>query len=244
MSWILPNWPAPEHIKALSTNRLGGFSNSPYQGLNLGQHVGDDANIVAKNRDWLVNAAELPCSPIWLNQTHSTHVLEINQSTNNVFDADGTYTSQSDIVCCVMTADCLPVLLTNTDGSQVSAVHAGWRGLVGGILENAVAKMHGEIMAWIGPAIGPEAFEVGDDVRRQFLAVSSDFSEAFVETSTKGKWMANMSLLATKRLNAVGVESVYSSDICTFQDSQRYFSYRRDGVTGRQASVIWIDSKK
>ncbi|CAH0541097.1 peptidoglycan editing factor PgeF [Vibrio marisflavi] len=240
MSFVVPNWPAPKRVKALSTTRIGGFSHPPYQGLNLGQHVGDDPSIVANNRKWLVGAAGLPTSPVWLNQTHSTHIVELDKSINTILDADGSVTTQDDVVCSVMTADCLPVLLTNIQGTQVAAVHAGWRGLADGILENAVYKMQGELLAWLGPAIGESAFEVGDDVRDLFISHDNLASKGFVATSKQGKWMANMQLLAKQRLNSVGVTQIYSSELCTFQHSDKFFSYRRDGVTGRQASLIWI----
>lgn len=242
MDVIVPNWTAPKNVKAISTTRIGGFSSSPYQGLNLGQHVGDDPALVEKNRDWLTDKSRLPTFPVWLNQTHSTHVVEVNQPTKNILDADGVMTTHMNVVCSVMTADCLPVLLTNSNGTQVAAVHAGWRGLVNGILENAVSKMQGEIIAWLGPAIGPNAFEVGNEVRDMFVDVERKASIGFTPSPNEGKWMADMSLLARQRLNSVNVQSVYSSDLCTFQSPEKFYSYRRDGVTGRQASLIWISS--
>ncbi|MDW2068554.1 polyphenol oxidase family protein, partial [Vibrio sp. 1579] len=159
MKAIIPNWSAPKNVKAFASTRVGGFSTGSYQGLNLGAHVGDDASIVANNRHWLAQKANMPSAPIWLNQTHSTVVAHANAPTPIVLDADGVFTSASNVVCSAMTADCLPILLTNTRGTQVAAVHAGWRGLANGIVENALALFSGDVMAWLGPAIGPQAFE-------------------------------------------------------------------------------------
>ncbi|NTU35658.1 peptidoglycan editing factor PgeF, partial [Vibrio diabolicus] len=173
MKTIIPNWRAPKNVKAFASTRIGGFSTGLYQGLNLGTHVGDDLSLVEKNRAWLAQQANMPHAPIWLNQTHSTVVAQANEPTTQVLDADGVFTSSSHVVCSAMTADCLPVLLTNTQGTQVAAVHAGWRGLANGIVENALALFSGEVIAWLGPAIGPEAFEVGEDVLQAFVDVDS-----------------------------------------------------------------------
>lgn len=241
MQMIIPNWPAPTNIKAFASTRQQGFSTGVYQGLNLGAHVGDELAIVEQNRQWLTEQSQMPSSPVWLNQTHSTLVLEADQPTQNVLDADGLFTQQSGVVCSAMTADCLPVLLTNTQGSQVAAVHAGWRGLADGIVENAVAKFDGQVMAWIGPAIGASVFEVGEDVLQAFISFDSIAEQAFTPRDVQGKWLADMNMLVTQRLNKVGVSDVYYSDMCTYLDKERFFSYRRDGATGRQASFIWID---
>ena len=242
MQVILPNWPASKTIKAFASTRCDGFSRGAYQGLNLGCHVGDDLSIVQKNRDCLIRQTDMPSAPVWLNQTHSTLVVEQSLPTDQVLDADGISTHIPGVVCSVMTADCLPVLLTNVQGTQVSAVHAGWRGLANGIIENAIDQFDGQVMAWIGPAIGPSAFEVGEDVRNAFVSALPAASEAFVLTRKQGKWLANMNLLVQQRLNRAGVEQVYFSNLCTYTDPQRFYSYRRDGVTGRQASFIWIDN--
>ncbi|WED22290.1 peptidoglycan editing factor PgeF [Vibrio sp. JC009] len=240
MDVIIPNWPAPAHIKAFSSLRSGGVSKAPYEGLNLGTHVGDDIQDVEVNRITLIKANHLPAAPVWLNQTHSTVVACLDQSTSEVVNADALFTSAKGVVCSAMTADCLPVLLTDTEGTQVAAVHAGWRGLAGGIVENAVKLFDKPVMAWLGPAIGPDAFEVGEDVLEAFTAFSPEAEKAFISKG-EGKYWANMSLLATQRLNAIGVSEVYDSGLCTFSDSERFYSYRRDGVTGRQASFIWIE---
>jgi YfiH family protein len=241
MKTILPNWPAPKNVKAFASTRVGGFSSAPYQGLNLGAHVGDDPSIVEKNRAWLAQQADMPSAPIWLNQTHSTVVAQVSAPTTQVLDADGVFTSASNVVCSAMTADCLPVLLTNTQGTQVAAVHAGWRGLANGIVENALQLFSGEVMAWLGPAIGPQAFEVGEDVLQAFVDFDSQAHQAFTPRDVEGKWLADMSKLATQRLNKLGITQVFDSGLCTFQDKEDFYSYRRDGVTGRQATFIWIE---
>ncbi len=241
MKTILPNWPAPKNVKAFASTRVGGFSSAPYQGLNLGAHVGDDPSIVEKNRAWLAQQANMPSAPIWLNQTHSTVVAQMSAPTTQVLDADGVFTSASNVVCSAMTADCLPVLLTNTQGTQIAAVHAGWRGLANGIVENALELFSGEVMAWLGPAIGPQAFEVGEDVLQAFVDFDSQAHQAFTPRDVAGKWLADISKLATQRLNKLGITQVFDSGLCTFQDKEDFYSYRRDGVTGRQATFIWIE---
>ena len=241
MKTIIPNWPAPKNVKAFASTRVGGFSTAPYQGLNLGAHVGDDLSIVEKNRDWLAQEAKMPSAPIWLNQTHSTVVAQVSGPTTQVLDADGVFTSSSQVVCSAMTADCLPVVLTNTQGTQVAAVHAGWRGLANGIVENALELFSGEVMAWLGPAIGPQAFEVGEDVLQAFVDFDSQAHQAFTPREAEGKWLADMSKLATQRLNKFGITQVFDSGLCTFQHKEDFYSYRRDGVTGRQATFIWIE---
>ncbi|WP_417883999.1 peptidoglycan editing factor PgeF [Vibrio rumoiensis] len=241
---VLPNWPAPKNVKAFASTRLGGLSSGVYQGLNLGMHVNDDNDIVQANRDEVVQLLNMPTSPVWLNQTHSTTVVELLKPTQHVLDGDGSVTSHNKIVCAVMTADCLPVLLTNTDGTQVAAVHAGWRGLSDGILENAVQRFTkpSQVMAWLGPAIGPSAFEVGEDVYQTFTQYDSHAKDAFTVCQLQPKkWLADMSILATQRLNQAGVEQVFASQRCTFSEPEYFYSYRRDGLTGRQATFIWIE---
>ncbi|HHX8467034.1 TPA: peptidoglycan editing factor PgeF [Vibrio diabolicus] len=241
MKTIIPNWRAPKNVKAFASTRIGGFSTGPYQGLNLGTHVGDDLSLVEKNRAWLMQQAQMPSAPVWLNQTHSTVVAQVSEPTSEVLNADGVFTNSGNVVCSAMTADCLPVLLTNTQGTQVAAVHAGWRGLANGIVENALALFSGEVIAWLGPAIGPEAFEVGEDVLQAFVDVDSLAHQAFMPREAKGKWLTDMSKLATQRLNRAGVTQVFDSGLCTYQDKASFYSYRRDGKTGRQATFIWIE---
>ncbi|WP_114786927.1 peptidoglycan editing factor PgeF [Vibrio tetraodonis] len=241
MEMIIPNWPVPANVKAFSSTRKQGFSNGKYQGLNLGSHVGDDITHVESNRSWLAQQSSMPSAPIWLNQTHSTTVLEVSKPTQEVLNADGLYTKHAGVVCSAMTADCLPVLLSNISGTEVAAVHAGWRGLANGIVENAVAQFDSQVMAWIGPAIGVSAFEVGEDVVEAFVAKNPSACEAFYPTNSPLKWLADMNILITQRLNSIGINDVYYSGMCTFSDPERFFSYRRDGITGRQATFIWID---
>ncbi|MDG3087192.1 peptidoglycan editing factor PgeF [Vibrio hannami] len=240
MDIILPNWPAPANVKAFSSLRAGGVSKGPYEGLNLGMHVGDSVYDVEANRQRLIEANDLPSAPVWLNQTHSTVVADLAAPTAQVIDADAASTSSKGVVCSAMTADCLPVLLTDVEGTKVAAVHAGWRGLAGGIIENAVKLFDKPVMAWLGPAIGPDAFEVGEDVLKAYVEHDSSAIKGFVEKGN-GKYGANMSILATQRLNSVGVEAVYDCGLCTYSDAERFYSYRRDGVTGRQATFIWIE---
>ncbi|WP_086775229.1 peptidoglycan editing factor PgeF [Vibrio coralliirubri] len=246
MSMIIPNWNAPKNVKAFASTRFDGFSTGAYQGLNLGTHVGDDASLVENNRAWLKQHANMPAAPVWLNQTHSTDVVTVLHPTADILDADGAFTAAKGVVCSAMTADCLPVILTDTKGTQVAAVHAGWRGLAGGILENTVAKFsnldsENKIIAWLGPAIGKQAFEVGDDVLEAFVSFDPHAKLAFEAKAEPGKWLANMSQLATQRLNKVGITSVTDSNLCTFAEADAFYSYRRDGITGRQATFIWLE---
>ncbi len=246
MSLIIPNWNAPNNVKAFASTRVGGFSTGAYQGLNLGTHVGDDVSLVESNRTWLKQQANMPAAPVWLNQTHSTDVVTVIEPTTDILDADGAFTTAKGVVCSAMTADCLPVILTDTNGTQVAAVHAGWRGLAGGIIENAVAKFsnldsENKIIAWLGPAIGKQAFEVGDDVLEAFVSFDPQAKLAFKAKPEQGKWLANMSQLATQRLEKVGVSEVTDSNLCTFSDPDAFYSYRRDGITGRQATFIWLN---
>jgi len=240
--WIIPDWPAPKNVKAVSTTRKGGMSAAPYDGFNLGLHVGDNAEHVQHNRDFLQQELELTLAPAWLNQIHSHRVIDLDKPLNAIVDADGSYTQRSGLACAIMTADCLPVLLCDRAGTQVAAVHAGWRGLAGGIIDAALAKFSApssEIMAWLGPAIGPAAFEVGGEVREQFMALDPNAEQAFVAYGDK--WLANLYLLAIQRLQSYGVTQVYGGEHCTFNEPERFYSYRRDPVTGRQASLIWLD---
>ncbi|GAB3523819.1 peptidoglycan editing factor PgeF [Photobacterium alginatilyticum] len=242
--FIVPDWPAPANIKAVSTTREGGISLQPYQGLNLGLHVGDNIEHVQCNRTQLQQELGLAESPAWLNQTHSTTVIGVNAPLAATPDADGSYTRVADIACAVMTADCLPILLCDSAGTQVAAVHAGWRGAADGIIEAALDTFHApadQILAWLGPAIGPNAFEVGNEVREQFVADLPQAEQAFKPYGDK--WLADLYVLARQRLYRAGVSKIYGGDFCTFSSPERFYSYRRDGVTGRQASLIWITSQ-
>lgn len=243
MEFIHPNWPAPSNIKALQTTRNGGLSLDAFASLNMGMHVGDDPIVVAKNRQLL--SAYLPSEPVWVNQVHGINVIDAAAS-SCLQNADASYTNKPNVVCVTMTADCLPVLLCDQKGKVVAAVHAGWRGLCDGVIEAAVAKMQvpvNEILAWLGPAIGPNAFEVGDEVRSQFMARDTQAELAFVACSDK--WLCNLYLIAQQRLQRMGVTQIYGAgideDFCTYSDEARFFSYRRDNVTGRMASLIWLE---
>ncbi|ACO75205.1 Uncharacterized conserved protein [Laribacter hongkongensis HLHK9] len=241
MQNLTAGWPAPARVRTLITTRDGGVSLAPYASLNLGQHVGDDPAAVAENRARL--RACLPAEPFWLNQVHGIGVQEACADAPDVPpDADAGFTRQPGVVCAVMTADCLPVLLTDRSGSVVAAAHAGWRGLCNGIIEATIARMAvpaSDILAWLGPAIGPDAFEVGPEVRAAFMAHDPTAASAFAAIPD-GKYLADIYLLARQRLNACGVTEVHGGDACTVTERERYFSYRRDGRTGRMASLIWL----
>ncbi len=244
--FIVPNWPAPLNVHALQTTRNNGYSAAPYNSLNFGSHVKDSPLHVAQNRQLL--SQFLPSEPVWLNQVHGVEIIDA-ANTSCVPDADASFTTYKNVVCVTMTADCLPVLLCDKAGSVVAAVHAGWRGLCDGILEasvNMVCKVaqiqSTDLIAWLGPAIGPNAFEVGAEVSAQFLEKNKNAASAFKLQGDK--FLANIYLLATQRLNNVGVTDIYGGgydeDFCTFTDEERFFSFRRDGDTGRMATLIWI----
>lgn len=251
---LAPDWPdLPANVGALATTRVGGFSAAPYDdgngggGLNLGLHVGDDAAVVARNRALV--EAQLPGQPAWLAQVHGVAVVDAAMVPEQPPVADASIATQAGAVCTIMTADCLPVLFADLAGKVVGGAHSGWRGLAAGVLGETVRAMRaagaGEITAWLGPAIGPTAFEVGADVRSAFLAaISSPQDEilaAFVPFSGRpGKYLANMNMLARLILAEVGVTRVHGGTHCTFTEAERFYSYRRDGITGRQASLIWI----
>jgi polyphenol oxidase len=239
IDWIVPDWPVPKAVRALITTRTGGVSEGPYASLNLGDHVGDDAHAVASNRAILQHY--LPSPPSWLKQVHGTSVMSLHDYHLPV-ESDASVAFGADGVCAIMTADCLPVLLCDDTGAVVAAAHAGWRGLCAGVIENAVSAMKTpaeKIMAYLGPAIGPQHFEVGDEVRRAFMQDSAEAARAFIAKS-EGKWLADIYLLARQRLNAIGVTRIYGGEFCTVAE-QRFFSYRRDKITGRMASFIWLE---
>lgn len=238
--WIVPDWPAPARVRALVTTRGGGVSLPPYASLNLGDHVGDDPAAVAANRALL--GRSLPAEPLWLSQVHGTAVADADRDPPGSI-ADASVARRPGTVCAVLTADCLPVLLCDREGSVVGAAHAGWRGLCEGVLEAVVGAMGVEperLLAWLGPAIGPAAFEVGDEVRAAFIARDPAAAGAFRPGATAGKWLADLYALARQRLAGCGVADVYGGGLCTVSDAGRFFSYRRDGATGRFASLVWI----
>ncbi|MCI7353470.1 MAG: peptidoglycan editing factor PgeF [[Actinobacillus] rossii] len=244
MTALYPNWQVPNNIKALMTTRTGGMSIAPFNSFNLGNHVGDDPSAVKKNRDLLVEQFDLPHFPVFLNQIHSTRVLELPYSGKD-FNADASYTNQPNQVCLVMTADCLPVLFASKNGNEVAAAHAGWRGLCDGILEETVAKFQcpqNEIIAWFGAAIGPTAFQVGREVVEQFMAWDNQAEQAFtIDPNSESKYLGNLYQLATQRLNKLGITQISGGERCTYTEKDHFFSYRRDGKTGRMASLIWFE---
>ncbi len=239
LSPLVPNWPAPDRVVARVTTRAGGVSQGAYASLNLATHVGDDAAAVIENRSRLRES--LPAEPAWLNQVHGCGAVRAEEAGHDT-QGDAGYTRRVGTVCAVMTADCLPVLLCDDAGRVVAAAHAGWRGLAGGVIEAAVRAMDvapARILAWLGPAIGPQAFEVGGEVRAAFMALAAESAMAFT-ASPNGKWLADLYALARQRLAAQGVTRVFGGGECTYRDTQRWFSYRRDGETGRMATLIWL----
>ena len=259
---IVPNWPAPKNVHALQTNRLNGVSLAPYDSLNLGSHVNDNTIHVAQNRQLLRQL--LPIEPVWLNQVHGINVLNLDDINAAKFDsvptADASFTSHKNVVCVTMTADCLPILICDSAGTHVASIHAGWRSLCDGVIEATIAKMatdSSQLLAWLGPAIGPDAFEVGSEVRAQFITQDAQAQAAFrpqaaINPQTKQpqpeKWLGNIYQIAKQRLNKLGVTQIYGGGIsqnqseywCTFSQKDQFFSYRRDGITGRMATLIWL----
>lgn len=239
MQFIKPDWPAPGVVQALVTTRLGGVSRPPYDSLNLGDHVGDDAVAVTRNRALL--RGFLPTEPKWLKQVHGITVAAAD-ALDAAVEADAAVGFRPGTVCAVLTADCLPVLFCDRQGTRVAAAHAGWRGLAAGVLEASVAAMQcppSEIMAWLGPAIGPQAFEVGEEVRDVFVRDLPTSAAAFAPGQS-GKWLADIYELARLRLARAGVQAVYGGGLCTYTDAARFYSYRRDKATGRMAALIWM----
>ncbi|MCR4303772.1 MAG: peptidoglycan editing factor PgeF [Gallionella sp.] len=259
---LIPDWPAPINVRALQTTRQGGVSASPYDSLNLGGHVGDAPLAVARNRILLNNL--LPSEPVWLEQMHGTVVASADNA-SCLPQADACIARHRAAVCVVMTADCLPVLLCDAQGSVVGAAHAGWKGLAAGVIEATVQAMNvapHNLMAWLGPAISQQAFEVGDEVRTLFVDAHPQAAAAFTLSPSRGegvdsflpfgervpvraregvKYMADIYALARLRLNALGITQIYGGEYCTYCDSESFFSYRRDGATGRMGTFIWLD---
>lgn len=244
---LRPGWSAPGNVQALCTTRQGGVSQSPWDSLNLGSHVGDNPDHVQINRQRLADFTGLDASRIaWLNQVHGTSVVEITtDNVTTVPEADASFTREPGIACAILTADCLPVVLCDRTGSVVGAAHAGWRSLCGGVLENLTSAMTvpgDELIAWLGPAIGPKRFEVGPEVRDEFLSHDPDAARAFTEEGARpGHYLADIYLLARQRLAGAGVRSVSGGSLCTVRDRDWFFSYRRDGQTGRMATLIWFE---
>jgi hypothetical protein len=241
IGWITPDWPVPAHVRVLSTLRAGGVSAGPYASLNLAAHVGDVATAVATNRLLLREAAHLPAEPWWLEQVHGTDVV-LHEGASAPARADAAVAFQPGRVCVVMTADCLPVVFADRRGTRVATAHAGWRGLAAGVLEATIAALEApaaELHAWIGPAISRGAFEVGAEVRAAFLARLPGSDECFT-ANERGRFQADLYGLARRVLQAAGVFNVHGGGWCTHDDAGRFFSFRRDGVTGRQATLAWL----
>jgi YfiH family protein len=238
--WIVPDWPAPRRVRALVTTRAGGTSRGPYASLNLGAHVGDDPAAVERNRERL--RAALPADPVWLQQVHGAEVVDA-ATAPPLARADAATARTRHVVCAVLTADCVPVLLAGRDGDAVAIAHAGWRGLAAGVIEAAVARMGvaaASVIAWLGPAIGPRAYEVGPEVRAAFVRGDAAAAAAFAPRRDD-RFLADLFLLARQRLAAAGVAAVYGGGHCTYTEAERFYSYRRAPATGRFASLVWID---
>lgn len=237
--WLIPDWPAPARVKACVTTRAGGVSLAPFDSLNLGDHVEDSLEAVLENRRRLSEAFDI--QPAWLRQVHGARVVEADPG--RTVEADGSWTSTAGIACTAMTADCLPALFCDRAGTRVAAAHAGWRGLAAGVLEAAFESLDSapeDVLVWLGPAIGPQAFEVGPEVREVFMQQLRATAEAFVPSHNPGKYLADIYQLARLRLAARGVSAVYGGGLCTVTDP-RFFSYRRSPRTGRFASLIWLE---
>lgn len=242
---LLADWPAPANVHAMVTSRKQGHSHGNFAGFNLADHVGDEPDSVMQNRRSLQQLLEqefaLRQQPFWLNQTHSTHCVAW-QNKPLTLAADASYSNQAGQACVVMTADCLPLLLTNRQGSWVAACHAGWRGLANGVIENTLKCYTGDkadLIAWIGPAISTEYFEVGEDVRTIFIKKSADFAQ-FFDRNNRNRYQFDYIALAQRQLSAFGIQS-YGGNLCSYADAERFYSYRRDGQTGRMASLIWFE---
>jgi YfiH family protein len=256
-AWLAADWPAPEYIGALTTLRSGaGVSEAPFDRFNLGANCGDAPAAVAENRRRLVEIAQLPAQPRWLRQVHGIAVADMDDASGTAGSpddhhdsgsqpiADAARTARPGTVLAVLTADCLPVLFCDAHGSEVAAAHAGWRGLAAGVLEATIRAMRGKpenLLAWLGPAAGPQAYEVGEEVRAAFVAQDARAGSAF-EPTRPGHWRVDLYALARQRMIDAGVKRIHGGGLCTISDPQRYFSHRRDGRSGRMASLIWIKS--
>lgn len=240
MNWIKPDWPVASNIHAAVTLRSGGVSQGTFDSLNLGLHVNDEPENVYKNRRIISRMLGLPSEPVWMEQVHGIDVIKAGQS-KQIEKADASYTDKKNTVCAVLTADCLPILLATTDGSKIAVIHAGWRGLLSGVVANTVNTIGTiNLVAWLGPAIGVDCFEVGQDVKDSFIKKSEKFTQVFTKINEK-KYLADIYKLAKIELASVGINQVYGGGFCTVTDKERFYSYRRDGETGRMASLIWRD---
>lgn len=240
-NWLWADWPAPKNIHAGTSLRTSGFSLPPFKGFNLAQHVNDNEHNVAQNRKKLIKNLSLKSTPIWLNQTHSKDIISIDELPENR-DADGAITTTPNRVCVVLTADCVPVLFCNQSGTKIAAVHAGWKGICNGIIENAI-NMYTDpssLLVWIGPCISQKYYEVGNDLYNACLSHSDSLKGAF-QTKNDKHWYCNLSSLVKITLKNNGVGAIYECGLCTYKEQDLFYSYRRDGITGRTASMIWME---
>ncbi len=241
--WIVPQWPVPGRVRALTTTRAGGSSDGPYSSFNIGTAVGDEPAAVTANRALLRSL--LPAEPCWLKQVHGTRVIEAGGAPEAAPpEADASITRAAGVVLAIQSADCLPLLLAERQGRVIAAAHAGWRGLCDGVIENAVRSMEvpgGSIVAWLGPAIGPVSYEVGEDVYRTFVDKDEHADSAFIARLAPGKYLMDLYALARQRLARLGVAEVHGGGYCTLRESGNFFSYRRDGPTGRMATLLWLE---
>lgn len=243
LEFIHADWPAPDHVHALTTTRKGGVSEAEYASLNLADHVEDKPEHVRTNRELLCRQLGIH-QPVWLKQVHGIHVVDSQQAENPI-EADAVFTSKTNDACSVLTADCLPLLFCNRQGSKVAAAHAGWRGLANGVIETTIDALHEnnrDLMVWFGPAIGPEVFEVGQDVVDAFVSHDPGSINAFTQTD-ETHYLADIYQLARQRLKKMGIEQVYGGGLCTYSDKERFYSFRRNAKTGRMASMIWMSEE-
>jgi YfiH family protein len=241
---ITPDWKAPPGVRAAFTSRRGGVSTGAYESLNIATHVNDVPAAVLENRTRVRGELMLPAEPIWLEQVHGVAVADLDEALP-ARRADAAVAHTPDRICAIQVADCMPVLFATQDGLRIGAAHAGWRGLAGGVLEATIAAMHcvpARLVAWLGPCIGPDHFEVGDEVREAFVSKDAQVEHAF-ERNARGRWQCDLYAIARRKLSQLGVADVRGGGWCTFADKNRFFSYRRDGQCGRMAALIWRDSR-
>jgi len=242
IGWLPATWNAPAHIHAGTTTRVGGFSSAPYDTFNLAGHVGDDPECVDQNRELLCKSLNLAGAPCWLLQEHGSRIINLDDS-HATLRADGAFTTRSNQICAILTADCLPLLLCDRQGIQIAAVHIGWRGYSNNIIANAISKFscHADnLLAWLGPSISAPNYEVGPEVRAACQQVTKNPEVGFTP-ARKNRWQADLAALVRFQLAACGVKNIHDGNYCNYTDAGRFFSYRRDSVTGRMASLIWME---
>jgi purine-nucleoside/S-methyl-5'-thioadenosine phosphorylase / adenosine deaminase len=239
--WLRANWPAPEHVRAGTSIRSGGLSQAPYNDLNLAHHVGDEPGNVKNNREIILNHLELQSEPIWLDQTHSSQIISIDNEPESR-EADGSFTTEQNKICTIMTADCVPVLFCDSNGTKIAAIHAGWQGICRGIIENAIKEFSvpESLLVWIGPCISSKYYEVGKDVYERCINHSSSLKSAFDQIN-EDHWYCDLVNIVKIILKNAGVGLIYECNLCTYKMDKLFYSYRRDGNTGRTASMIWME---